>query len=139
MVDIQMTVWTGDGYTPDWSIDFFEAGNLRHDEVTDAYMVEDAEYCVDQAEDWKYNLGDQYDPEADEAELWKRCVDVTDVELTEAEAVALRIRMSDDWHDYDCRKLCELADMTKEWEEADGETFEHVLDKAAEKLGVEIW
>ena len=35
-------------------------------------------------------------------------------------------------------ELCEAADMLEEWNAADGETFESVAFKAAEKLGVEI-
>ena len=37
-----------------------------------------------------------------------------------------------------CRELCEEAGMADEWDAADGETFEAVVQKAAEKLGVEI-
>lgn len=139
MVDIQMSSWTGSGYTPDWSIDFFEAGNLRHDETTDIYMVEDVDYCIEQAEDWRNAEGDFYEPDADPEEVANRRVDITAVELQKAEEVALRIRMADDWHEYDCRELCDLADMEKEWEEADGDTFEGVVQKAADKLGVDIW
>lgn len=52
--------------------------------------------------------------------------------------LAQKIRKSDTW-DYDLlKKLCELADMSEEWENADGESFESVAIKAAEKLGVEI-
>ena len=36
------------------------------------------------------------------------------------------------------KKLCALAHMEEEWEQADGETFEEVANKAAETLGVEL-
>lgn len=56
----------------------------------------------------------------------------------EAQQLAAKIAASDEWDADDCKKLCELADMLEEWEEADGETFESVVYDAAEKLGVEI-
>ena len=65
MVDIQMNNWTGNDFTPDWSNDFFDAGNLPYDEELDAYMVEDVDYCIEQAMDWKNADGDFYEPDAD--------------------------------------------------------------------------
>lgn len=56
----------------------------------------------------------------------------------EAEQIAERIRTADEWNADDCRDLCELAGLEKEWEEADGETFESVVYRAAEILEVEI-
>lgn len=56
----------------------------------------------------------------------------------EAKTVAERIRQSGEWVLSDCEKLCELADLSEEWESADGETFESILFKAADHLGVEI-
>lgn len=48
------------------------------------------------------------------------------------------IRNSATW-DYEAlAELCALADMSDEWNEADGESFESVAYAAAEKLGVEI-
>ena len=55
-----------------------------------------------------------------------------------AQMIATEIRSSDEWNMSLLSKLCELADMTAEWESADGETFESIAYKAAEKLGVEI-
>lgn len=48
----------GEGYTPDWSEDFFCSGNLNYDEDRDAYIVKDVDYCVDQANDWMHSTGD---------------------------------------------------------------------------------
>lgn len=50
-VDIEMKLWKGfcSGYDPDWSNDFFEVGQLPYDEEKDAYIVEDVDYCVEQA------------------------------------------------------------------------------------------
>jgi len=50
-VEIRMMVWTGNGYTPDWSNDFFDVG-LLHMNDNDAHIVEDVEYCIEQAQDW---------------------------------------------------------------------------------------
>lgn len=55
-----------------------------------------------------------------------------------AEEIASRIRSEDTWNQEDLKELCELADMSREWEEADGENFESVAYTAAKKLGVEI-
>lgn len=52
-VSIRMMVWEGSGYSPDWSQDFFEAGSLPYNEDTDTYTVDDVDYCIDQATEWK--------------------------------------------------------------------------------------
>lgn len=78
MADIQMNTWNGREYTPDWSIDFFETGRLQYDEDVEAYLVEDVNYCIDQANDWKNADGDFYEPDADTAD---RNVDVTIIPL----------------------------------------------------------
>lgn len=54
------------------------------------------------------------------------------------EELAAAMRNAGFWNLADCTELCAAAGMEKEWEAADGETFEVVLYKAAEKLGVEI-
>lgn len=46
---------------------------------------------------------------------------------------------SREWNPDDCRKLCELADMADEYDNADSDTVEDVVSAAADKLGVEIW
>lgn len=56
----------------------------------------------------------------------------------EAVELAERIRNADEWNAEDLAELCEMAGLKKEWQEADGETFEQVAYKAAEILGVEI-
>ena len=56
----------------------------------------------------------------------------------EAVELAERIRNADEWNAEDLAELCEMAGLEKEWQEADGETFEQVAYKAAEVLGVEI-
>ena len=57
---------------------------------------------------------------------------------TEAVELAERIRKADEWNSEDLAELCEMAGLEREWQEADGETFEQVAYKAAEILGVEI-
>lgn len=58
--------------------------------------------------------------------------------MPKATEVAEKIRSMDTWDEELCAELCELAGMSEEWENADGDTFEPVLYAAAEKLGVEI-
>lgn len=57
---------------------------------------------------------------------------------TRAAELAASIRNADTWNPDELAELCELADMTEEWEAADGDTFESVAYAAAKKLGVEI-
>ena len=38
----------------------------------------------------------------------------------------------------ECGELCRIAGMESEWREADGDTFESVLNEAAKKLNVNI-
>ena len=55
--------------------------------------------------------------------------------------LAAAIRDARDWESCkdECRQLCDMAGMANEWDNADGETFEGVLDRAAAKLHVRIW
>ena len=76
MVNIEMNNWTGNGYTPDWSQDFFESGKLDYSEYLDAYKVEDVDYCIEQAMDWKNADGDFYEPDTDPVD---RCVTVEEI------------------------------------------------------------
>jgi len=52
--------------------------------------------------------------------------------------IAQEIRASQEWTPELLQELCLAAGMSAEWEAADGESFEAVAFKAAEKLGVEI-
>lgn len=58
IVSIEMYEREGDWMPPEWSKDFFDAGRLEYDEDLDAYMVQDVDYCVEQANDWKECIGD---------------------------------------------------------------------------------
>lgn len=57
----------------------------------------------------------------------------------DAREIAQEIRAMDTWDMELLKKLCVLANMEEEWEQADGETFEEVANKAAEALGVELY
>lgn len=54
------------------------------------------------------------------------------------EELAQKIQRSGEWDCNLLRELCTRADMLDEWNAADGDSFESVAYKAAEKLGVEI-
>lgn len=73
-VEITMRNWDGNGWTPDWSRDFFATGSLHYDADSDAYTVQDVDYCVDQAMDWRNGVGDYYDDGG--ADVEDRRVDV---------------------------------------------------------------
>lgn len=60
-VEITMKEWNGEEWGEDWSLDFFAAGNLEYNEENGAYTVEDVEECIEQANDWKNNTGDNAD------------------------------------------------------------------------------
>lgn len=47
-------------------------------------------------------------------------------------ALAKKIDNAQEWDMDDCKALCEALDMGDEWEAADGETFEAVVEKAVE-------
>lgn len=76
-VEITITEWNGSGYTPDWSSEFFSVGSLPYDEESDAYVVEDVDYCIEQANDWQNGVGDFLEDE--EIDVSDRCVTVDDV------------------------------------------------------------
>lgn len=54
-VEITMKVWNdfNTGYSPDWSNDFFDACILPYDEDEDFFIVDDVDYCIEQAEEWE--------------------------------------------------------------------------------------
>lgn len=58
--------------------------------------------------------------------------------MRSASEIAAEIRAQNTWDSELLKELCDAADMSQEWDEADDETFEAVAFAAAEKLGVEI-
>ena len=71
-IEIKLQRWNGAGYDPDISNDFFEAGSLPYDEENGTYIVDDVDYCIDYANDWKNGKGDFYGDDID-----TRNVDIT--------------------------------------------------------------
>lgn len=60
-VEISIREWDEENsqYSPDWSADFFEVGGLKTVDVPDlAYIVEDVDYCIEQANDMVAGAGD---------------------------------------------------------------------------------
>ena len=63
-VEITIREWNEEnpGYGPDWSADFFEVGNLEtcfaDDSMEPAYIVDDVDYCIEQANDMVAGEGD---------------------------------------------------------------------------------
>ncbi|MBE5799368.1 MAG: hypothetical protein E7321_05385 [Clostridiales bacterium] len=65
-VEIHMQEYRYGTWYPDWSEDFFDAGQLPYDEDEDAYIVASVDYCIEMATDWKFARGDfQEDAEID--------------------------------------------------------------------------
>ena len=60
-VEITMQVWNGSQGGPSFEMDFFENGGLPYDEEINAYVVDDVEYLIDQANDWQQGIGDYQD------------------------------------------------------------------------------
>ena len=67
-VEIQVKSWSQwNGYTPDWSEDFFDAGLLPYDDETGVYYVDDVEYCIQQVKDYLNGEDEYRDSSEDEA------------------------------------------------------------------------
>ena len=79
LVEIKMRMWDGANYSPDWSIDFFDAGLLHYDGDIDAHLVPDVDYCIEQAYNWKNGV-DYIDDPDDVDDTDSRDVDVTVIE-----------------------------------------------------------
>ena len=56
----------------------------------------------------------------------------------EALELAEKLRSQSEWDYETCENLCDLAGMESEWDNADGDTFEDVVCKAAALFGIEI-
>lgn len=76
-IEITMCTFDGINRSPDFSHEFFEA---PYDEEADAYRVQDVDYCIERANDWRDGVGDFYDPEAEEDDRAERMVYVEDVQ-----------------------------------------------------------
>lgn len=58
--EITIHEWAGKGWTPDWSNDFFVVATLPYDTEKETYIVNDVDWCIDQAMDWEQAAGDFY-------------------------------------------------------------------------------
>lgn len=56
-----------------------------------------------------------------------------------AEEIAEALRNGSEWNFDLAEALCAEADMDEEWEARDADTFEAVIEAAADKLGVDIY
>ena len=74
-IGVEMNFWTGNGYTPDWSNDFFCVGLLPKTE-DGSYIVPDVDYCIEQAKDWWRCTGDFRNDDVS-AEPGERSIHVT--------------------------------------------------------------
>lgn len=71
IVEIEMMVWRDDyGLSPDRSQDFFDA---PYNEESESHIVNDVDYCIEQAVDWKAEIGEYNDNPSGE----ERIVNVT--------------------------------------------------------------
>lgn len=68
-VEISMANWDGSQWSPDWSSDFFAVGSLEYNDETEAYCVQNVDYCIDYAMDWKNGRGDFADERIDREEM----------------------------------------------------------------------
>ena len=62
-VTVEMKTWDEHNqcYTPDRAPEFFDVGGLPIDFDKRAYLVDDVNYCIDQARDSMLHIGDFYD------------------------------------------------------------------------------
>ena len=81
MIEIEMVVRDGDTVSADWSGDFYDSA--KYDRAADAYRVDDVDYAVGQALDWKYSSGDFR--ETDDIAYWDKGVYVDGVYMTDGE------------------------------------------------------
>lgn len=139
LTEITMRTWTGNGYTPDWSQDFFSAGILPYNDAIEAYEVEDIDYCIDQAQDWKNGEGDYYGEDTT-----GRDVDVTELDLPpltkDNEYINVGMWLSDQTGIYEVKDVTgDQIELTEIIFDGDGDKYHHgdrrILTKAeARKL-----
>ena len=63
---------------------------------------------------------------------------ISEIHCLSNEELAEKINELDYWEEDLLKELIDRADLLEEWNAADGSTFEEVVYKAAEFLGVEI-
>lgn len=78
-VEITMAVWLGPNrwWSPDMTADILEVASFPFDEELGARIVDDVDYIVEYAEDWKNGEGDFYEERLDpDFDPEKRMVDI---------------------------------------------------------------
>lgn len=99
-VEISIREWDEENtqYGPDWSVDFFEVGGLKTvDAPEHAYIVDDVDYCIEQANDMVAGEGDfaADDPQPNQV------VDVTELDRSAYCIREIDLRqLSSDIYDY---------------------------------------
>lgn len=73
----------------------------------------------------------------DEDELELQLNEISPAAMTDSQ-LAEAIRTCDEWDSETLCELCERAGLSLEWSEADGDSFESVVNRAAEILEIEI-
>ena len=60
---IEMKTWDSDTcqYSADWEDEFFDVATLPYIDEDEAYLIDDIEYAIEVAMDWKYGRGDLVD------------------------------------------------------------------------------
>nr|DAZ49420.1 MAG TPA: hypothetical protein [Caudoviricetes sp.] len=100
-VEISIREWDEENsqYGPDWAADFFEVGNLKHvenEELELAYVVDDVDYCIEQANDMVAGEGD-FAGEPQPSQF----VDVTELDRSAYPICKIDLRqLSSDIYDY---------------------------------------
>lgn len=100
-VEISIREWDEENsqYGPDWAADFFEVGNLKHvenEELELAYVVDDVDYCIEQANDMVAGEGDfAGEPQPNQF------VDVTELDRSAYQICEINLyQLSSDIYDY---------------------------------------
>lgn len=104
------------------------------DDIGTEIRIFEESYCPKDKEEWSdfWNRARQISEEDAE--------DVVFADDDQAEELAETIREADSWDDCqdEIRHLCELAGLSDEYNDADGDTFEDVVSRAAEFFGVTV-
>lgn len=58
IAEITMRTWDGESWGQDFSADILTDGKAAYVEALDAYLVNDLDYVIDYAKDWKAGTGD---------------------------------------------------------------------------------
>lgn len=59
VVEIEMRIYTFNGYSPDFSFDFF---SVPFNEEVEGCIVDDVDYCIEQVNDWVEGIGNYPNP-----------------------------------------------------------------------------